>query len=237
MVAPAVADILRASETVGVLGEDVPSHGVEARVVDLQCEFADSGYGDARRWSATLAGERVFERSLVEDAPPATLGAGDTFTAMSARWLDLGLSDQLSAARSPSRAVELASRELEPLVRTWIELARGEGLTLYGKSRSSALPRWGGVSGEDTAERASAVERMLSDLGELPSAAQPSERALYVASLINPYGSREWPVVDIRAAVLTATTPLERLSVAKTGIIDSIYKLKGGQWPMNSYYW
>ena len=88
-------------------------------------------------------------------------------------------------------------------------------MSLWGKARTRASPRWGGVRGEDTASRARAVDTMLSDLGEMPSAARPSERSLWVASLINPPGCREWPVTDIRAAILTATTPLERLSVAK----------------------
>ena len=66
-----------------------------------------------------------------------------------------------------------------------------------------------------------------------------SRAALWVAALINPCETNReaWPVLDIRSAVLTAKTPMERLSVAKTGLIDSIYKLKGGNWPMNTYYW
>ena len=46
-----------------------------------------------------------------------------------------------------------------------------------------------------------------------------------------------WPVLDIRAEVLTATTPMERLAAAKMGLVDSIYKLKGGNWPMSTYFW
>ena len=49
--------------------------------------------------------------------------------------------------------------------------------------------------------------------------------------------SAAWPVLDIRPAVLTAPTPLERLSAAKMGLVDSIYKLKGGKWPMATYFW
>ena len=44
-------------------------------------------------------------------------------------------------------------------------------------------------------------------------------------------------MLDIRPAVLTAPTPLERLSAAKMGLVDSIYKLKGGKWPMATYFW
>ncbi|EOD16437.1 hypothetical protein EMIHUDRAFT_256189 [Emiliania huxleyi CCMP1516] len=50
------------------------------------------------------------------------------------------------------------------------------------------------------------------DLGEMPPADRPSERALWVAALLNPCGAdrQAWPVLDIRPAVLTATTPMER---------------------------
>mgnify|MGYP004400043611 FL=1 len=44
-------------------------------------------------------------------------------------------------------------------------------------------------------------------------------------------------MLDIRAEVLTATTPMERLAAAKMGLVDSIYKLKGGNWPMSTYFW
>ena len=234
------------TELSGVLGirppspnEKVPSsvfsHGVEVRAVNISREFTDSGYGDASRWSATLVGGRVFEfqEPLLSSATP-----GQTFQS-DVRWVDLGLSDQLSAARSPSRTVELAARELGSLVKIWLELVRGGGSTLWGKSRREAAPSSGGVDPLDAARRESVVSRMLADLGEMPGVDQPSERALWVAALINPCGADggAWPVLDIRLAVLTASTPLERLSVAKTGMVDSIYKLKGGFWPMNTYYW
>ena len=50
------------------------------------------------------------------------------------------------------------------------------------------------------------------DLGEMPPADRPSERALWVAALLNPCGAdrQAWPVLGIRPAVLTATTPMER---------------------------
>ena len=43
--------------------------------------------------------------------------------------------------------------------------------------------------------------------------------------------------ICIPRKVLLATTPLARVSAAKLGLIDSIYRLKGGDWPMASYYW
>lgn len=88
--------------------------------------------------------------------------------------------------------------------------------------------RGGGVGG-----------RMLASLGPMPAAERPSERAIWVAALICPCGTdrASWPVLDIRPEVLAATTPMERLAAAKMGLVDSIYKLKGGNWPMSTYFW
>ena len=100
-----------------------------------------------------------------------------------------------------------------------------------------------GRSNEAESEREgleTAVDRVLAELGEMPGVDRPSERALYVAALLNPCGgeqARRWPAMEVRGAVLRASTPLERLSVTKTALVDSIYKLKGGKWPMNTYYW
>jgi len=224
----------------------VLSHGVEASVTELVRESNDAGYGDAWRWSATLIGGRIFERQQ-EAQPSAAVAAADrlpgaasVLVAEEVRWLDVGLADELSAARSRSRSVELAARELGPLVATWLDLARGGGANLWGKSRQQARPTSGGVDpGVDKAELEAAIDRMLADLGEMPGVDRPSKRALWVTALINPCNAdrHSWPVLDVRSAVLTAKTPLERLSVAKTGMVDSIYKLKGGNWPMNTYYW
>ena len=55
------------------------------------------------------------------------------------RWLDLGLADELSSARCPpSRAVELAARELAPLVEQWLELARIVSIAIVSIARG----RW-----------------------------------------------------------------------------------------------
>mmetsp|Transcript_51489 Transcript_51489/g.165362 ORF Transcript_51489/g.165362 Transcript_51489/m.165362 type:complete len:129 (+) Transcript_51489:347-733(+) len=97
---------------------------------------------NASRWSATLRGGRVFERQGERPKPSSAV----TSSEVRWRWTSLlGLSDELSARRSPSRAVELASRELGSLVGAWLELARGGGATLWGTDRASASARWGGV--------------------------------------------------------------------------------------------
>ena len=56
-----------AEAALGVLGAHmgrVLTHGVRARVTGLRREFSDSGYGEACRWSCTLVGGQVFERTI-----------------------------------------------------------------------------------------------------------------------------------------------------------------------------
>lgn len=169
---------------------------------------------------ASLVAKRVI--ACTEDGMEASLG---NCVETRVRFADLKLADALNAASSPSRAVELTARELGPLVERWLGL----------------------LAERQTPDGTNAADDVLAALGPLPGIDTPSERALYVAALLNPYGCRFdategdvdslWPAIEIRSTMLTAPTAMHRLTIAKTGLVDSIYKLKGGQWPMNTYYW
>lgn len=222
-------------------GISVLSRGVEATITEVTREFNDCGFGEPYVYSATLTGGRLFECvPAEEDASSATelLQPGDLF-ASDVRFLDLGLSDQLSAAQSPSRVVELASRELTLLVRQWEELARGGGVTLWGKPRQQQSSTGTGSVGQGNAEDTdAAITALLESLGPFPDPSQPSERALWVASLITAGRAGGLPAMkSVRPSILTASTPLQRLAVAKTGLIDAIYRMKGGNWPLATFYW
>jgi hypothetical protein len=87
------------------------------------------------------------------------------------------------------------------------------------------------------------LERALSELGDLPPVECASERALWVVALLNPtFLLPDRPggqalAQDVRANILTATTPIDRIGIARAALIDTIYKLQGGQWPQNTYYY
>ena len=199
---------------VGVLSRASPNHGIEATL------SADG--------SCLVAG-RLLARTDEEDGPAVSIGK---CVNAQVRFVDLILADKLQAASSPStRVVDLTARELGPLVERWLDLLAEKG---------------GG----------SVVDDVVNALGALPGIDMPSERAFYIAALLNPYGCRDdaiadlenpcdseacvasvWPAMEIRHTMLTAPTAMHRLAIAKTGLVDSIYKLKGGEWPMNSYYW
>lgn len=225
--------------TMGIIGADENgeplSCGVEVDITELTRESNDSGYGDPYVYSAVFTGQRIFE--LVEDE------ALTQFTfARDVRFIDLGLSDLMSAAQSPSRVVDLASRELTLLIKQWEELARGGGVTLWGKPRrgtDAAAASDGQLADADAAAAVdAAVTALLNSLGALPDLEYPSERALWAAALITAGRAGGQPaMVGVRPSILTAKTPLERLAVAKTGLVDAIYRMKGGKWPLDTFYW
>ena len=241
------ADIVRECEatnsTLGVLGVDIDGttvlqRGVEVSISEVSREFNDCGYGEPYVYSATLTGGRLFECVPTEAADAAAVQPGDLF-ASDVKFLDLELSDQMSAAQSPSRVVDLASRELTVLVQQWEELARGGGVTLWGKPRRQPSLHAGSADHDDAEDTNAAVTALLDSLGPFPEPNKPSERALWVAALITAGHAGGLPEMKIQIgpSMLTATTPLQRLSVAKTGLIDSIYRMKGGNWPLATFYW
>ena len=66
-----------AEVVLGVLGTHmgrVLSHGVRARVTELRREFGDAGHGDACRWSCTLVGGQVFERTMALEMVDVPIG-------------------------------------------------------------------------------------------------------------------------------------------------------------------
>ena len=205
--------MLRNHSKIGVLSRASPQHGVEATL--------QNGY---------LVGGRAFACCEDSNDECAIASVGDVVDAR-VRWLDFTTNDQL-AARSASRVVELTAKELGPLVDRWTWLLQEQA------SKADA--------GEDGKKMLVALEKELAALGEFPGVDRPSERALWCAALLNPYGCRydfgegqaaAWPAMEIRSTVLSAPSAADRLAVAKTGLVDSIYKLKGGKWPMRSWYW
>ena len=72
-----------AEVVLGVLGTHlgrVLGHGVRAHVTELRREFSDAGQGDACRWSCTLVGGQVFERTMaleMVDVPNGLVFTGE----------------------------------------------------------------------------------------------------------------------------------------------------------------
>jgi len=119
-------------------------------------------------------------------------------------WASVKWSNEDDEERPTSSDVE-ASANLEGLVKTWLQLVRA------GHERQPGQ-----------------MDMILEHMGPMPSAADVSERALWVSGLINPLPGLgvAW---EIRPAALAATSAKDRLKVATDGIIASIGHLDGSR--------
>jgi len=114
--------------------------------------------------------------------------------------------DPLQVALAMQQAQEFTNadksmKESKSLVELWLDLAR-------------AHQRYEGQ-----------VDRLLDELGEMPSWEEPSECAFWVAALINPIPSMGLAVVDVRAGLLTAPTALERTQIVLNALWNSIQRM------------
>ena len=69
------------------------------------------------------------------------------------------------------------------------------------------------------------IQTLLSEIGPMPGAEYADDRALWVAALINPLPALG-VALEIRPAALAARDALERVEVARRGLVDSIERLK-----------
>ena len=72
------------------------------------------------------------------------------------------------------------------------------------------------------------IDQLLIDLGPMPSSDDPSDLALWIGALINPLPAMG-VAMEIRPALLTATTSKDRIQIAHDGIIKSINHMDGSK--------
>ena len=155
---------------------------------------------------AEVLGEKAggqFEVSLQAGRRFELLEVGDS---EGSRWL--GRTARVRWLNNTADGNEAASDEafaksaaLKPLVDEWIELVRSTG-----RERSPGQ-----------------IDGVLDDLGSMPD--DPDARALWIAGLINPLPALG-VALEIRPAVLMASTTDERLEVVEMGLRDSIKRLQ-----------
>ena len=110
-------------------------------------------------------------------------------------------------ARAQARAHEFTSPNMnmpegKSLIDRWIELAKEREL------------------------RPGQIDQVLQEIGEIPPAEQPSERAYWVGALINPLPGMG-VALEIRPSLLMAKTAEERVTIALQGIFGSIKYMDG----------
>jgi len=107
------------------------------------------------------------------------------------------------ADREADRAL---SEELEGLVHQWKELVVSKG-----REREP-----------------NQIQNILQDIGDMPPADQPMDRALWVAALINPLPALGVSL-EIRPAVLCSPTASNALQIVHGGLTTSIAHLDGSK--------
>jgi len=185
--------------------------GVEASVDSMTQEQDGS-------WTATLYGKRIvrFIGALEEtdyqkdEESQNEEEQGRWFTARVAS-LDLEELDALDVqqADESSRELDFVSAEIVPLLELWLDLMKRVSIR-QGLLRTPE-----------------SLSLHLEELGPVPAANEYSLRALWVASLLSPGPAKV--AQELRPQMLAAESALERLHVAKSGLLDSIKRLQAAE--------
>lgn len=93
------------------------------------------------------------------------------------------------------------------------------------KNNTSLKDRWIELAKENEKEPGQ-IDELLNDLGEMPPAEEPTERALWIGALINPLPSMG-VALEVRPQLLTAKTAESRVQIALDGILKSIKHMDG----------
>lgn len=193
------------------------SRGVEVEIVKEKLSFPDDNQGVVE-----MALRATGRRFQIEEGSIRTVGGENGYTEAKVQFLDSAeeLEQEVKARdditddydrMSPARAIMKAKEFTDPnkdmpnsmsLVDRWIELARMN-------ERSPGQ-----------------IDAILKDLGEIPPADQPSERAFWVGALINPLPGMG-VALEIRPALLTARKAEQRVEVALHGMLKSIKYMDG----------
>lgn len=115
--------------------------------------------------------------------------------------------DRMAVARAMMQARQLTNPNMNmpdqmSLVESWIKLAKEN-------ERSPGQ-----------------IDTLLEELGDIPSAEEPTERAFWIGALINPIPAMG-VALEVRPSLLMAETAEERIKVASAGILKSIRHMDG----------
>lgn len=103
--------------------------------------------------------------------------------------------------------------------------AIGKGRELKWGCEAGLVDRWIELARENE-RHPGQIDQLLKELGEMPLSTHPSDLAFWVGALINPLPSLG-VAMEIRPALLMATTANERMEVALHGIRSSIKHMEG----------
>ena len=176
---------------------------------------------DSSRIALTLRAKRRFrieEEESVESKP------GQGWTQAKVEFLDSTKEDaQTTDTRSIARAKQLCRQfhyhPNQKLLRT-LSLSAEDA-----DSQKSLVELWVELAKQNE-RMPGQVDRLLEDLGPIPSWDEPSECALWIGALLNPLPPMG-VAHEVRAKLLVATTAEERARIALDTILHSIQLMRG----------
>jgi len=196
--------------TFGMLGMAILSTGEKVNLrTGVEVEITEKPLvADEGIMLVLKAGRRFIIEGEVEDAEQGwTEGRVRYVDSEEQEEEEIHGGDRMSVARAIMKAKPLTDPNANmennvSLVDRWIELAK------------------------QNERKPGQIDQLLEDLGEIPPEDKPSERALWVGALINPLPAMG-VAMEIRPALLTATTAEKRVEVAYDGILKSIKHMDG----------
>jgi hypothetical protein len=87
------------------------------------------------------------------------------------------------------------------------------------------VDRWIALA-KDNERQPGQIDALLESLGDIPPEHEPTERAFWIGALINPLPAMG-VAMEIRPALLSAKTALDRIEIASDGLVRSIKHMDG----------
>ncbi len=193
--------------------------GVEVEILEDRLEFLPEGQGVKMALRAT---QRRFS---IEEGSIRTVGGEGGYTEATVKFLDSTQEEEEEVQKASK--VNPGSDDYDP---TSVARAvmKADNLTMPNgnmPNNLSLVDRWIELAREK--ERSPGqIDALLEDLGEIPPADQPTDRAFWVGALINPLPAMG-VALEIRPALLTAKKAEQRVEIALNGILRSIKYMDG----------
>mmetsp|Transcript_839 Transcript_839/g.1782 ORF Transcript_839/g.1782 Transcript_839/m.1782 type:complete len:352 (-) Transcript_839:609-1664(-) len=200
------------------------NRGVEVEILEDRLQFLPEGQG------VKLALKATGRRFEIENGGIETVGGEDGYTSAKVQFLDSAREEDEEVRKAVRKDDDDYNAETEDYDRMSVARAimKAEEFTSPNMNMAdnlSLVDRWIELARER--ERATGqIDGILKDLGTIPPADQPSERAFWIGALINPIPAMGVSL-EIRPALLTARKAEQRVEVALNGILRSIKYMEG----------
>lgn len=200
------------------------NRGVEVEIIEEKLEFLPEGQG------VKLALRATGRRFEVENGGIESVGGEDGYTEAKVLFLDSAREEEDEVQKAVRKDDDNYNAETEDYDRMSVVRAIMKAKEFTSPNASmvnnlSLVDRWIELA-QERERSPGQIDGILNDLGKIPPADQPSERAFWIGALINPIPAMGVSL-EIRPALLTARKAEQRVEVALNGILRSIKYMEG----------